>query len=140
WGMRFIGAAMAVLIVVSAIVTTRSTRERFKKANRTHVKLIPAIKETLRIKAFVYVLLMKVFEIFGGRLVGGVSFYLGVYYVCQGDQDLSTRLGGIGATLGMIWNFAMLPLVKPASKLIGKRRALITSTCIGLTISLFAPF
>ena len=140
WGMRWIGAGMALLIVASAIATTLLTKERFTRANRTHVKLFPAIRSTLKNKAFVYLLLMKVFEIFGGRLAGGISFYLGVYYVCQGDQERSTRLAGIGATLGMIWNFAMLPLVKPASKLIGKRGALISSTCIGFATSLVAPF
>jgi GPH family glycoside/pentoside/hexuronide:cation symporter len=142
WGMRWVGAGLAVLIIISAVVTALMTRERFTHANtaKTHVPIWPALKTTLTIRPFLVLLLMKICEIFGGRLTGGISFYLGVYYVCRGDQDLATRLGGLGATLGTIWNFAVLPFVKPASKLIGKRGALILGSGIGFATSILAPF
>jgi GPH family glycoside/pentoside/hexuronide:cation symporter len=82
---------MAVAVVLSAIVTTLMTKERFTHANRKHVPLLPAIRATLKNRPFTYLLLLKICEIFGGRLTGGISFYLGMYYVCQGDQDLATR-------------------------------------------------
>lgn len=140
WGMRWIGAAIAVLVIISAIISVKLTRERFAHTNREHVPIWAALKTTLKNRPFVTLLLMKVCEILGGRLTGGVSFYLGVYYVCRGDQDLATRIGGIAATLGTVWNFAVLPLVKPASKLIGKRGALITGAALGFVTSLIAPF
>ena len=140
WGMRWVGLGMAVLVIISAIITAISTKERFTHTNRRHVPIIQALKTTMKNRPFVYLILMKICEIFGGRLTGGIAFYLGVYYVCQGDLDLSTRLGGIGATLGTVWNFTMLPLVKPASKFIGKRGALIVSAAIGFGTSLISPF
>ena len=141
WGMRWVGAALAVLIIISAVITTVMTRERFTHTNLSkHVPILPALKTTLSIRPFVVLILMKICEIFGGRLTGGISFYLGVYYVCRGDQDLATRIGGIGATLGTIWNFAVLPFVKPASKIIGKRGALILGSGIGFGTAILAPF
>ena len=115
WGMRFIGTGVALLIIASAIATTLMTKERFTQANRTHVKLWPAIRTAIRNRPFMILLLMKVTEIFGGRLVGGMSFFLGVYYTCRGDQELAAKIAGVGAVLGTVWNFAVLPFVKPAS-------------------------
>ncbi len=142
WGMRWVAAGWAVLIIGSAVLTAVMTRERFTHSNtvKKHVAIWPALKTTLQIRPFVVLLLMKICEIFGGRLTGGISFYLGVYYVCRGDQDLATKIAGIGATLGTIWNFAVLPFVKPASKIIGKRGALILGSGIGFVTAILAPF
>ena len=139
-GMRWIGAGMSVAIVISAIICARMIRERFSQGNRSHVALLPAIRATLKNRPFIVLLVMKIFEIFGGRLVGGMSFYLMVYYVCRGDQDLATRLGGFGATLGTIWSFSMLPLVKPASQWIGKRGAMIAGSVVSFLAAVVAPF
>lgn len=140
WGLRWIGGAAAVLVLISAVICARMTKERFTHTNRQHVPLLPAIKATIRNRPFVLLLLMKIGEILGGRLVGGMSFYVGLYYVFRGDLEFSTRVAGIGATLGTVWNFAMLPLVKPASKKIGKRGALILGSGIGFAVALLAPF
>ncbi len=118
--MRWIGLIIAAMIVASALVVLMSTRERFTETNRTHVALIPALRATIRNRPFVILLLMKLFEVFGGRLTSGVLFFLSIYYVCRGDQDLGTRIAGIAATLGAIWSFAVLPFVKSVSVWIGK--------------------
>ena len=140
WGLRWIGGAAAVVILVSAIISVWMTKERFTHTNRKHVPLLPAIKATIRNRPFMILLLMKIGEILGGRLVGAITFYLSLYYVCRGDLELSTKIAGIGATLGTVWNFVMLPLVKPASKKIGKRGALILGSGIGFAVAIVAPF
>ncbi len=140
WGMRWIGACAAVAVIISAIICAVFTKERFTHTNRTHVKLLPAIRATIKNRPFVILIFMKIGEILGGRLVGGISFYLSVYFVFRGDLDFSTRVAGIGATLGAVWNFAMLPLVKPASKWIGKRGALIAGAGIAFCTALLNPF
>ena len=140
WGMRWIGGTAAVVVLISAVICARMTKERFTHTNRQHVPLLPAIKATIRNRPFVILLLMKIGEILGGRLTGQITFFLSLYYVCRGDLELSTKLAGIGATLGAVWNFAMLPLVKPASKKIGKRGALILGAGLGFAVALLAPF
>ena len=140
WGMRWIGGTAAVVVLISAVICARMTKERFTHTNRKHVPLLPAIKATIRNRPFVILLLMKIGEILGGRLTGQITFFLSLYYVCRGDLELSTKIAGIGATLGAVWNFAMLPLVKPASKKIGKRGALILGAGLGFAVALLAPF
>lgn len=141
WGMRWVGAAIAVLVIVAAVFTVCMTRERFTHANtRKHVPIMPAIQTTMRNRPFVILLIMKFFEILGGRLSGGIMFYVGVYYVCQGNQDLASKIAGLGATLGTVWNFAVLPFIKPISRLIGKRGALIGGSVVGFLAALSTPF
>ncbi len=140
WGMRWISAVAAIAVIVSALICFFATKERFTHANRNHVALLPAIKVTMRNRPFVILILMKIGEILGGRLVGQITFFLGVYYTCRGDLDLSTRIAAIGATLGSVWNFAMLPLVKPASKWLGKRGALILGASLGFGCAIVNPF
>jgi len=139
-GMRWIGLMVALLVVGSALVALFSTKERFSESNRTHVSLLPALRATLRNKPFVVLLLMKLFEVFGGRLTSGVLFFLTIYYVCRGDQDLGTRLAGIAATLGAIWSFAVLPFVKSVSIWLGKRGALIVGAGCNFAAALASPF
>jgi Na+/melibiose symporter-like transporter len=127
-------------VVISAIITTKMTQERFTHTNRKHVAIGSALKSAIKNRPFLYLMLMKICEILGGRLSGGLAFYVGVFYVCQGDQSLATKIGGIGGTLGLIWNFLALPLVKPASQWIGKRGALIVGQTIGFACALIAPF
>ncbi len=139
WGMRWMGAGLAVVIVLSALTTVFTTRERFTHANRTHVPLFTAIRATLTNRPFVILIIMRLFETCGGRLAGGLMFFLSIYYVCRGDQDLATKIGGIGMTVGTVWSFVVLPLAKPASKWIGKRGALIAGTVFGFLSALLAP-
>lgn len=141
WGMRWIGFAVAAMIILSMLVVLYTTKERFNRVNRgEHAPLLPAIKTAMKNRPFLILLLIKLFETFGGRLAGGLAFFLGIYYVCRGDQDLGTKIGGIGATLGTVWSFAVLPLVKPASRWIGKRGALIVGHSLGFFAAILAPF
>lgn len=142
WGMRWLGGGISILIVTFAIITCMMTRERFANVNkkREHVRLLPAVRETLKNRPFVILLAMKVFEIFGGRLTGGLAGALGAYYICRGDQKLFTALTLIGANLGFVWNFVALPFVKPTSRLMGKRGAMILAQALGFATAIAAPF
>ena len=140
WGMRWIGGTAAVVVLISACICAFMTKERFTHTNRKHVPLLPAIKATLRNRPFVILLLMKVGEILGRRLTDQIAIFLSLYYVCRGDLELSTKIIGIGTTFGTVANFGMLPLVKPVSKAIGKRGALILGAGLGFAVSLLAPF
>jgi GPH family glycoside/pentoside/hexuronide:cation symporter len=139
-GMRWIGSGVALLIIGSAVYSTWVAQERFTHVNRTHVALLPAIRETISNRPFLILLLMKLSEIFGGRLTGGLAFFLSMYYICRGDQNMGTALGGIGATLGTVWSFGVLPFVKPLSKKIGKRGALILGAGVSFCSAILSVF
>ena len=112
YGIRWIAGAAALLVLGTAWITLLNCRERFTHANqKQHMPIFPALKTTLRNRPFVIFLLYKLFQVFGERVNTGLLFYLGIYYVCQGDKSLATGITGIGATIGTVIGFALVPLM-----------------------------
>ena len=141
WGMRWIALGVGVLIILSAFVAAWGCRERFTHANREHPSIGTAIKETLRNKPFVIIQAVYIFQTFAQRLgVVGFLLFIGTYYVCGGDKGLATRVIGWGTTIGTVLVFGLLPLMKPISKWIGKKGALLAGTSILLVVALIQPF
>ncbi|BCM94180.1 putative symporter YjmB [Abditibacteriota bacterium] len=138
-GMRWLSAGIAVIIVTSALIATAFCKERFSHTNRQHEPLLPALKTTMKNRPFVILLLIKVCQLFGERTSGALLGFLAIYYVCGGDKTLATQITGIGGTIGTVWSFALLPLLKPISQKFGKRSALIGGAAISLVSALTQP-
>ena len=139
-GMRWIAAAMAVVIVIAACVATAFCQERFTHSNRQHESLLPALKTTLHNRPFLILLLIKVCQLLGDRLAGAILGFLAIYYVCGGNKSLATQITGLGGTIGLAWNFALLPLLKPITLRFGKRAAMIGGGLVSLVAALIQPF
>jgi GPH family glycoside/pentoside/hexuronide:cation symporter len=141
WGMRWIAAGMGVIILLSALVAAWVCRERFTHVNREHPPITTAIKETLRNKPFVILQMVSISQMFAQRLgVVGFLVFIGTYYVCGGDKGLATKVIGWGTTIGTVLVFGLLPMMKPISRWIGKKGALLAGTAIGLAVALLQPF
>lgn len=141
WGMRWIAVGVGALIILSAFVAARFCRERFTHTNREHPPITTAIKETLRNKPFIILQMVNVCQMFAQRLgVVGFLVFIGTYYVCGGDKGLATKVIGMGTTIGTVLIFGLLPLMKPISKWIGKKGALLAGTGILLVVALLQPF
>jgi GPH family glycoside/pentoside/hexuronide:cation symporter len=141
-GIRCIAAIIAVIAVMAAMVCVFKCKERFANVNprKQHIPLFPAIKATIRNRPFVILLLQRLMNIFGGRICGGVSTFLVLYYVCRGNKDLSFRVAAIAGTISMVCGFGLMPFMKQFSKLFGKRNALIAGSAVGLGGAVLAPF
>ncbi|PTX92196.1 hypothetical protein DB346_24970 [Verrucomicrobia bacterium LW23] len=135
-GIRWISGAVGIVAVLSAFLTAWVCRERFadSTARREHVPMFQAIRATLRSRPFVVLLLIKLCQTLGERAAGGVLVFVGVYYVCKGDQALAMQINGIGGMAGIAFGFLSVPLIGPISRRLGKKGAL----CLGAGVSLFA--
>jgi GPH family glycoside/pentoside/hexuronide:cation symporter len=111
-GMRYIGVAIAVIILLTALPAGIFCRERQveESAPAEKLKLSVAIRETLRNKPFV-ILLGAVFLTFFGLFCAIIVYSnLNIYYICNGNKEVS---GDVGATVGVIkglGELAMLPV------------------------------
>ncbi len=132
-GIRVISLGMAALTIISALIVFFGTKERFAKANKTHVKIWPALKATLRVKAFVIVLLMGVSNNIIIGIWNAVAFYIAALYVFEGDYDKYNRLCGIGLMLiGLVVSFLLMPSAARITRHIGKRRGIILCSALSL--------
>jgi len=139
-GMRWISAFLAVVIISSALIAAAFCKERFTHTNRQHEPLIPALKTTMKNRPFVILLLIKVCQLLGERTSGALLVYLAIYYVFNGDKTAATQITGIGGTIGTVWGFILLPLLKPISQKFGKRSALIAGAAVSLLSACIQPF
>ena len=91
-GFRCLSLAMAAIILLAGMVSVFASRERFQNINRKQVSLLPAIKATLKNRAFVVILVMRFVNVLGGTLFGSLLAYIGIYSVCQGDKELYNKV------------------------------------------------
>jgi glycoside/pentoside/hexuronide:cation symporter, GPH family len=127
-GIRWISAAMAGIILVTALIPVLTCKERFQNANRRHVNLWQALRTTLQMRSFVVILLLRVAQTLGTSLYGAMSFYIGVYSVCGGNKSLYTgSFAFIGGVAGVLFSLVMMPLAAGVSRRLGKRRGIIVS-------------
>lgn len=141
-GIRWIASVVGVIAILAALTAVLVCKERFNQANakKKHVPMIPAIRATIRNKPFRNLVLMKLCQTLGERAGGGILVFVGIYYVCQGDKSLAFKITGIGSTVGTIWGFAMLPLIKPISRWIGKKGGIILGASGSLAAAVLTPF
>lgn len=138
-GMRFIGAVIALLVIGAAMVTILTNRERFHQQTRPHVKIIPALQATFRNRPFVILICLRIVQSLGTSIFWGLWFFLNTFHVCNGDKAMAMKIGGILAATGTVLNFAMFPLMRPISRLIGKRNGVIIGAGLTAAAGLSMP-
>ncbi len=140
-GVRVLSLVVSVIILASASFTVFFCRERFSNANRKHVNLLAACKDTLKCKPFVTMLYLQAIRTLGTSLYGTFAVYIGIYYVCYGDKKwfalASTGLGGVA---GFVISTAMWPLAKPLTRWLGKRWGIILTFGIMFLNAILLPF
>lgn len=140
-GFRCISLAMAAMILVCGLISVFTVNERFQNINRSHVPLLPAIKATLKNRAFVVVLIIRAVSSLGGTLGGSMLAYITIYCVCKGDKELyNAVVGGWNGIIGFVLGFALVPLAAPITRWLGKKRGIIICYGIMALASLAGPF
>jgi len=81
-GMRVIGSGIALLVVVSALVTIVGNRERFayRRTSAPHVKIVQAIRATLSNRLLVILLMLRIVQSLGTS----------IFWVCGSSLTRST--------------------------------------------------
>jgi len=140
YGVRWIAAGIGALVIGAATAVVLNTTERFTQVNREQVPLRTALKTALRHRPFILLLVFRFCQVFGERVFLALILYVGIYYVCSGNQALATTYIGSGVTAGSILALALVPVMKQLSQKLGKRRGLIIASSIGVTVALTLPF
>jgi glycoside/pentoside/hexuronide:cation symporter, GPH family len=87
---------------------------------------------TLSSKPFLK-LCLATFMVFNGfMLISSFQFYVIIYYVCGGDQNLGAKYAGYAGTIGAVCTFAVVVFVTWLATRIGKRHAFFVSTGVSI--------
>jgi len=135
-GMQVYSCILGVVMAVFAIIIFLRVKERYYEKlvvkGQEHISLKSALYETLTCRPFLFMLLVGASFNLGTSMLGTLGYYATVYYVCAGNQGL-----------GNDWNFWMglafmfggligAPILNRVAYYLGKRNALITTSCIGI--------
>ena len=152
-GASYLAIGIAVLVIAIGILPAIFLRERFKHPPPREElategeqvdSVVQAIKKnsidffngfiaTLKVGPFLK-LCAATFLVFNGfMLVSSFQFYVIIYYVFGGDQELGAEYAGWSGTVGAVATFCVIFLVTWLATKIGKRRTFF----IAIGISMF---
>jgi GPH family glycoside/pentoside/hexuronide:cation symporter len=139
-GFRWIYLFVAVIVVIFGIIPALCCHERFERAaNKPKEKIWDGLREAIRNPYFRQIIYIRLANACGFIVFSGMNFYINYYYICQGDKDLETNIGGIGGTVYGALSFGFLFLIPWLGRTIGKRRALLTGLGLQLLGALLNP-
>jgi GPH family glycoside/pentoside/hexuronide:cation symporter len=141
---------IALVTIGIGILPAIFLKERFKKIAESEIdgqteksSTAKAIKRNIKsfIKGFATTvksgpflkLCLATFLVFNGFiLVASFQFYVIIYYVTGGDQNLGAEYAGYAGTVGAVSTFVVITIVTWMGTKIGKRRAFFVSTGIAM--------
>ena len=140
-GVKIVGILYGGLMILFVILPVFFCRERFSEANRSKIKVFPAIKYTLKTKPFFIICIGTFITVFGVYLVNPLAFYINLGYVEPGDRETVATLTGVFTTTFGVASLVAIPLINALCIRIGKRQTLqagVALTATGYLVSWFA--
>jgi GPH family glycoside/pentoside/hexuronide:cation symporter len=135
-GMQVYSCILGVVMAVFAVIIFLRVKERYYEKlvvkSQEHISLKSALYETLTCRPFLFMLLVGASFNLGTSMLGTLGYYATVYYVCAGNQGLGNDWN---FWMGLAYMFGGLigaPILNRVAYYLGKRRALITTSCIGI--------
>ncbi|WP_043587540.1 MFS transporter [Geminisphaera colitermitum] len=140
-GVRWMGLTVGALLIVVGLIPVIFLTERFfKKASKQEkISILKSVWMTLKNRPFMIMVAITMFNTLGGRTVGHLGFYIGLYYLFDGDLKKQSILTGWSGNIAFVIGLCSVYLLNRLSMHIGKRKAL--AVCfIMLIISGFAKW
>lgn len=149
-GAAGLAIAIAIVVMIVGVFPAIFLRERFVHAaeravdrsapresgweglKRNTAEFFKGFATTLRSRPFLK-LCVATFLVFNGFImISSFQFYVIIYYVFGGDQELGAKYAGYSGTLGAASTFAVISFITWLSTRIGKRRAFYVSTGVSI--------
>ncbi len=140
-GVRIVGVLFGGLMILFVILPVFFCKERFAEANRSKIKILPAIKYTLKTKPFFIICIGTFITVFGVYLVNPLAFYINLGYVKPGNREAVATLTGVFTTTFGVASLGAIPFINALCIRLGKRQTLqagVLLTATGYLVSWFA--
>ncbi len=118
--------------IAVAEVAGKSTTGRFGALKNNIIEFFKGFGTALKSKPFLK-LCVATFLVFNGfMLISSFQFYVIIYYVFGGNQQLGAEYAGYAGTLGAVSTFAVIIFITWLGTKIGKRHAFFVSTGVSI--------
>ena len=124
-GMRNLMWILAPILILIALCPAIFSRETIAIQSQPKIGLREGFRMTARNRPFLIFVLLGLFSLTGGALVGPFGLYLSIFYVCDGSKEMAATIAGTGTILNTLLSFALIPVVYRISSAIGKKEMLI---------------
>lgn len=133
-GARWMGVIVGVIIILTGLIPVLALKERFfaKAKNQPKLGIFKAIGMTLRNRPFLMMVAITFFTVVGSRTVSHLGFYVGLYYLFDGDTVKQGVFTGIWGNVALVAGVLSVFVLNRVSHRIGKRHTL--AVCLGLLI------
>lgn len=133
-GARWMGICVGILLILVGLIPVIFLRERFfrKAKNQDKIPILKSVGMTLKNRPFVIMVLITLFTVVGGRTVNHLGFYIGLYYLFDGDTLKQGFLTGIAGNVALVVGLLSIFLLNRLSMRIGKRKTL--AACLILLV------
>jgi GPH family glycoside/pentoside/hexuronide:cation symporter len=135
---KWVGVIFGLLIIVTGAIPALACKENPAGGQQDKIKILKAIKETLKNRPFLLIVGMVFFILMGIFLVQPMALYIGIYYLFDGDKAAAAKLGGVAGTMYAVSGIAATPLVAWIGTKFGKRRTLLVAQVVLIISSLLS--
>jgi GPH family glycoside/pentoside/hexuronide:cation symporter len=133
-GVRWVAAAVAVVILVAGLSPALFTRERQAGERKEGMKFWASFKATWRNSPFRTLVVSNLLLKLGLYMAGSYSFYITLFYVCQGDKVMTGVIAGLVGTMLTILGIPAMPIATWVSGRLGKKN----TTALALAVAALA--
>ena len=137
---KWVGVIFGLLIIVTGAIPALVCKENPAGEQQEKIKILRAVKETLKNRPFLLVIGMIFFLMTGIYLVLPMQLYIGIYYLFGGDKAAAAQLGGVAGTMFALAALVATPAVAWLSPRFGKRRTLLVAQVVLIISSLLSWF
>jgi len=147
-GARYLAVLIGVVVIVLGIIPALFLKERFTKVELAQEEAVVeedgptfgesikdffrGLKITVSSKSFIK-LGIATFLVFNGFiLISSFQFYVIIYYIFGGNQELGSEWAGYSGTLGSVSTFVVIAIVTWLGTKLGKRRAFFVAIAISM--------
>lgn len=133
-GAHWMGIIVGVLLVLSGLIPVLFLTERFfaKARHQEKISFFKSVGMTLKNRPFLMMIVITLFTVVGSRTVDFLGFYIGLYYLFDGNTGQQGTFAGISGNVRMVISLISIFILDRVSRHIGKRKSL--GICIGLLI------
>jgi len=135
-GAIWVSVGMGAVILVAGVLPAIVGREIARAGDQEKIKLLDALRLTLRNRPFLIVVLANVVMLTGLATFVNLSLYVNIYYLFEGDRNAGTQLSGVAGTTYSVASYASVFLATVLATRFGKKAAgvaLLSITLVGVS-------